>query len=140
VNRYERPVSPKGVKRAIDYMHANLDAPITLADLVAVAGVPGRTLFQHFRVFKGVPPMRYLRERRFEQARRTLLCAMPDENVTEIAVRWGFSHMGRFAGEYRRRYGETPSETLASAHRATADPRYVRAMQAQRLGIPPGGN
>jgi AraC-like DNA-binding protein len=128
---------PRGVKRAIDYMHANLDAPITLADLVAVAGVPGRTLFHHFRAFKGVAPMRYLRDRRFEQARRALLSAGQEENVTAIAVRWGFSHMSRFAAEYRRRFGESPSTTLAAARSATGYPRYLQAMQAQRLGLPP---
>jgi AraC-like DNA-binding protein len=138
VRRYERPVSPRGVKRAIDYMHANLDAPITLADLVAVAGVPGRTLFQHFRAFKGLPPMRYLRERRLEQTRRALLCAAADENVTDIAVRWGFSHMGRFAVEYRRRFGESPSTTLATARNGAVDRRYLQAMRAQRQGLPPG--
>lgn len=138
VRRYERPVSPRGVKRAVDYMDANLDAPVTLADLVAVSGVPGRTLFQHFRAFKGVPPMRYLRDRRFEQARRSLMRAAPEENVTAIAVRWGFSHMGRFAVEFRRRFGESPSETLAAGRKGQADPRYLRAMQAQRNGLLPG--
>jgi AraC-like DNA-binding protein len=138
VRRHERSFSPRGVKRAIEYMHANLDAPITLDDLVAVSGVPGRTLFQHFRAFKGVPPMRYLRDRRFEQARRALLCATPEENVTAIAVRWGFSHLGRFAIEYRRRFGESPSDTLAGARQVVADPRYLQAMQAQRHGVPPG--
>jgi AraC-like DNA-binding protein len=135
VRRSERPFSPRAVKRAIDYMHANLDAPITLADLVAVAGVPGRTLFEHFRAFKGVPPMRYLREQRFQQARRALLSAEAEENVTAIAMRWGFSHMGRFAIEYRRRFGESPSTTLAGTRKAVADPRYLQAMQAQSKGL-----
>jgi AraC-like DNA-binding protein len=140
VRRYERLISPRGVKRAIDYMHANLDTPITLADLVTVSGVPGRTLFEHFRVFTGVPPMRYLRDRRFEQAHRALMCATSEENVTAIAMRWGFSHMGRFAIEYRRRFGESPSETLAGARKVVADPRYLQAMQAQRHGLRPGSD
>jgi AraC-like DNA-binding protein len=134
VSRPERLVSPRGVKRAIEYMHANLEAPITLADLVTVSGVAGRTLFQHFRAFKGVPPMRYLRQRRLEQARRNLLCATPDETVTTIAMRWGFSHMGRFAVEYRRHFGESPSATLMTARDGAIDPRYLQAMRSQRRG------
>ena len=38
--------------------------------------------------------------------------AEPKESVTEIAMTWGFSHMGRFSVEYRRRFGEIPSDSL----------------------------
>ena len=38
--------------------------------------------------------------------------AQPEESVTEIAMSWGFSHMGRFSVEYRKRFGEPPSDTL----------------------------
>jgi AraC-like DNA-binding protein len=132
VRRRDRLLSPRGVKRAIDFIDANLDAPITVTDLVAVSGIAGRTLFENFRAFKGVSPMRYLRERRFEQARRALMSPLPDENVTSIAVRWGFNHMGRFATNYCARFGETPSATLGRARRAFGDERYLRAMAAQR--------
>ena len=33
-------------------------------------------------------------------------------NVASVALRWGFEHMGRFANQYRRAFGETPSQTL----------------------------
>jgi AraC-like DNA-binding protein len=132
VRRRDRLLSPRSVKRAIDFIDANLDAPIAVTDLVAVSGIAGRTLFENFRAFKGVSPMRYLRERRFEQARRALMSPLPDENVTSIAVRWGFNHMGRFATNYCARFGETPSATLGRARRAFGDERYLRAMAAQR--------
>ena len=38
--------------------------------------------------------------------------------LLDIASLWGFDHMGRFAVEYRRRFGERPSDTRASARRA----------------------
>ena len=47
--------------------------------------------------------------------------AQPGESVTEIAMQWGFTHMGRFSIEYRRRFGESPSETLS---RAACSPLY----------------
>jgi AraC-like DNA-binding protein len=34
--------------------------------------------------------------------------------VADVAFRWGFGHLGRFAEKYRERYGELPSETLKS--------------------------
>jgi AraC-like DNA-binding protein len=58
--------------------------------------------------------MTFLRERRFEAARAALEAATPErETVTDIALRHGFSHLGRFSAEYRRRFGERPSETLS---------------------------
>ncbi len=109
--RPERRIAPRDVKRAIDYVEANLDAPISLADIVDAAGVPGRTLHKHFRHFTGASPMGYLRNARFERVRRTLLHAPAEENISVIAAKCGFDHLGRFAVEYRRRFGERPSDT-----------------------------
>src|SRR5262245_53912518 len=53
LRRCEMPISPRDVKRAIDYMESNLDAPITLSDIVGAAGVPGRTLFKTLRRLEG---------------------------------------------------------------------------------------
>jgi transcriptional regulator GlxA family with amidase domain len=86
-----------------------------LPEIVAASAVPGRTLIQHFRDFKGTSPMRYLREARFERVREALNRAEPEGSIAEIAARWGFSHMGRFSADYRRRFGEPPSATLRRA-------------------------
>jgi transcriptional regulator GlxA family with amidase domain len=76
------------------------------------AGIAGRTLYKHFRLSKGVAPMAYLRNVRLRKARDDMLRGNPADKVTDIAKRWGFDHLGRFAAEYRRCYGEMPSETL----------------------------
>jgi AraC-like DNA-binding protein len=112
LRRLERPIMPRDVKRAIDYIEANLDVAIGLPEVVAASGVPGRTLIQHFRDFKGTSPMRYLRAARYERVHEALSRAEPEESITEIAANWGFSHMGRFSVEYRKRFGESPSQTL----------------------------
>lgn len=111
LQRLDRPVAPRDIKRAIDFMHSHLDASITLADIVAASGVPGRTLFKHFKDWKGVSPMRHLRSIRLARVREALTRADPEENVTTIAMSLGFTHMGRFAVEYRRHFGESPSQT-----------------------------
>jgi AraC-like DNA-binding protein len=112
LQRLARPAERRDVSRAIDFIEAHLHLPITLADIVKVSGIPGRTLVQHFNDHKGVSPMRYLRDARFARARDALMCAEEAESVTRIAMTWGFSHLGRFAVDYRKRYGETPSETF----------------------------
>jgi transcriptional regulator GlxA family with amidase domain len=112
LRRLAKLVASGDVKRAIDYIEANLTLPIGLPDITAAAGVPGRTLLEHFRRYKGVSPMGYLRRARFAKMREALCSAEPEESVTRIAMGQGFSRIGRFSVEYRRRFGESPSETL----------------------------
>ena len=46
-------------------------------------------------------------------ARRALREATPDAmTVTDVATRYGFWQLGRFAVEYRSLFGELPSVTL----------------------------
>ena len=111
LNRLEQPAQPRGVRLALDYIESHLDRPITLGDLVAVTGVPGRTLLKHFKDHHGVSPVRYWRNRRFVRVREALQRARDDASVTDIAMNWGFYHLGRFAIEYARRFGESPSDT-----------------------------
>ncbi|HWK64079.1 MAG TPA: AraC family transcriptional regulator [Rhizobiaceae bacterium] len=112
-----RFVSPRDVRRVVDYMHANLHASISLEDLVVVSGVPGRTLRHHFHMFFGMSPLSYLRQIRFARARSELLSGDGGLRVTDVATRYGFEHLGRFSAGYRQRYGECPSETVAARRR-----------------------
>ncbi|WP_067506677.1 AraC family transcriptional regulator [Actinoplanes sp. TFC3] len=104
---------PRPVKRTLDAMHAEPGRAFTAPELAAVAGVGVRVLQDSFRRHVGVPPLTYLRRLRLEGVHAELLRADPSEiSVSEVAHRWGFTHLGRFAGSYRDRYGMTPSETL----------------------------
>lgn len=115
LRRTEKSIAPRDVKRAIDFMEAMLTVPIGIAEIADAAGIAGRTLFKHFQDFYGISPMRYLRNARFEKVREALKRAQPEESITEIAMAWGFNHMGRFSVEYRSRFGERPSDTLKRA-------------------------
>jgi transcriptional regulator GlxA family with amidase domain len=115
-------IAPRDVKRAVEFIEANLEMPVTLADVAAAAGVPGRTLLKHFRDYRGISPMEYLRQARFDKAHAALRCPEISQTVSDVAVTWGFCHMGRFSAEYRKRYGELPSETLARSRGVAKDP------------------
>src|SRR4029078_5881038 len=71
-----------------------------------------RTLHKRFRRFLSCTPMEFLRDLRLDRVRQDLLEASPGANITEVAMRWGLTHLGRFAARYRERYGESPSATL----------------------------
>ncbi len=105
-------VQPRSVRRALDAMRADMGREWNLTELAALAGVSGRTLQRQFQCFLGNAPRVILRDIRLERARRELLHSSPDARVTDIALRCGFQHCGRFSIEYRRRYAETPSQTL----------------------------
>lgn len=99
-------------RRAEDYLRANANRSVTIAELCAAVGVPERTLHEACREYFGLPPIAFLRVLRLHGVRRRLLCPDKSTSVTEAATAWGFFHFGEFAAAYRRLFGEVPSETL----------------------------
>jgi transcriptional regulator GlxA family with amidase domain len=75
-------------------------------------------LLEHFKNHRSVSPMRYLREARLARVRQALISADGSASVTDIAMEWGFHHLGRFALEYRGQFGESPSETFRRSRAA----------------------
>jgi AraC-like DNA-binding protein/tetratricopeptide (TPR) repeat protein len=103
---------PRSVRRALEVMRTNVGRAWRLAELADIAGVSSRTLQRQFQNFLGKTPVSVLRDLGFKRARRELLRAAPGTRITDVALACGFPHCGRFSVEYRRRYGETPSQTL----------------------------
>ncbi|MCC5968841.1 MAG: AraC family transcriptional regulator [Pararhodobacter sp.] len=108
---------PASVHRAEEYIRAHLDQPISISDLIAVSGGSSRSLFQGFRQFRGMTPMRFIRQQRLIKARAALENPEPGTAVTHVALRWGFQHLGRFAADYGEAFGEAPSQTLRRGRR-----------------------
>jgi AraC family ethanolamine operon transcriptional activator len=108
------------VSRAQEYMREHVEEPLTVEDLCRVLGVSRRTLQYSFQEVLQLNPVSYLRAMRLNGVRRMLKSANPErQSVQDIAARWGFWHLSHFANDYRRMFGELPSETLrGSAHPA----------------------
>jgi AraC-like DNA-binding protein len=105
---------PEYVRRAERYLLDHVtDESVSIADVASAAVVSTRTLHDGFKRSYGVAPLAWLRAERLERVRRDLLSTRPGEvRVTDVATRWGFQHLGRFCVAYRRRFGETPTQTL----------------------------
>jgi AraC-like DNA-binding protein len=101
---------PRHVRRAADAIHARPDHPYTVSSLAEFAGVSVRTLQQGFRVHLNASPMGYLRQVRLACAHEEL---SRDDRVAvaDVAFRWGFTHLGRFAAAYAKQYGTLPSRS-----------------------------
>jgi AraC-like DNA-binding protein len=106
------PIAPRSVRVVEDFLVAHCAEPLTPESLAAVAGVSVRSMFLGFQRYRGVSPMRLLREVRLRRVRESLVQATPGTRVTEVALHWGFCHMGRFGQEYALAFGESPSQTL----------------------------
>jgi AraC-like DNA-binding protein len=116
LDRPAAPAQPGPVGRAVALIEARYGEPLTVVDLAQAARTSVRRLQAGFQAHLGLAPMAYLRQHRLRQAHHQLTAAEPDEaTVTDVALACGFRHLGRFAADYHRRYGRTPSETLRLA-------------------------
>ncbi|MCK6396456.1 AraC family transcriptional regulator [Zoogloea sp.] len=114
LNGEERSIAPAFVKRIERYIEDNADQPITIIDLAEHAGVSSRSIFNGFRRFRNTSPMLYLKEVRMRRVNEELKRLTPaDTTVTAVAYHWGFTHLGHFTTDYKRRFCESPSQTLA---------------------------
>ncbi|WP_165547185.1 AraC family transcriptional regulator [Kribbella sindirgiensis] len=105
--------APRCLRIALEFLHAHPADPITVEDVASAAGVGVRALQEAFRRHLDTTPTAYLRSLRLERARKDLEAGRPaSTSVTDIALRWGFVHLSRFAADYRKAFGESPRETL----------------------------
>ena len=109
-------------RACMEFAYEN-DFCVSIPELCAAAGTSRRALEYAFREHLDVSPARYLRLCRYRRVLTALAGSTAREDtVTRIATEWGFSDLGRFASEYRRLFGEKPSETL---RRSPADVRRL---------------
>ena len=105
-------VGPGYVRQAVEFLEDNAHRPLTVEAIAAAVHVSPRSLQMGFREHLGSTPMAVLRDVRLHRVREELLQAPPSARVAEVAARWGFAQAGRFAVQYAKTFGESPSDTL----------------------------
>lgn len=99
-------------RRARDVVEDQPDEPIGVTQLARRLGVPSEILRAAFKETVGIGPGLWLRLKRLDGTRRDLLAAQGSgRTVSDIAMKWGFWHLGRFSAYYAALYGESPSST-----------------------------
>jgi transcriptional regulator GlxA family with amidase domain len=113
VRREHLACSSSTFERVIDYVGRNLQTDITVQSLADKAQVSVRSLYLLFKKHLRITPQQYIREQKLLRIQACL--ADPNcnvRNVTELALDYGFVHLGRFAEHYRKQFAELPSDTL----------------------------
>ena len=112
----DRPDTRAGtdaVGRATAFIDAHLADPLSVGDIARAARLSVRGLQNAFARVLDTTPAAYVRGARLAAVRAELVAAEPPQTtVADVARRWGFAHLPRFAQHYRAEFGEQPSETL----------------------------
>ena len=107
---------------------------IQIGDLCRALHVSRRTLHRAFAETLGMGPLHYLTCRRLAAVRTELRRGDSEPiTVTDIATKYGFWQLGRFAQQYRQLFGEKPSETLSGASKPGAKSLAAADAPAQWL-------
>lgn len=101
------------MKLAHDAIVEHAQVPITVKQLCSITGASERTLQYAFQEKYGLTPKTYIQAYRLNQVRKVLRASsVLSRRVVDVANDWGFWHMGQFAKDYQRLFGELPSATL----------------------------
>ena len=101
--------------RALKALRNDESRNMTVAQLCTKSFASLSTLNRAFMDEFGVSPKVYMRAHRLAGAQRALINASPGDKITDIGNDWGFWHMGMFASDYKKQFGELPSATLQRA-------------------------
>jgi AraC-like DNA-binding protein len=105
----------RAIANAVDLIRAGGAQDLSVPELCRAVGASERTLRYAFAEHTGLSPQTYMKTVRLARVRAALKTLdSTSRNVGDVAAQWGFWHVGQFARDYRRMFGELPSATLAS--------------------------
>lgn len=112
--RREQPGGASAIfERVVHFIEENLKQDITLEQLAGLVNVSPRSLYALFEKHARTTPRHYVRQKKLERINASLRDpSAPVRNITEVALDYGFLHLGRFSESYRNAFGELPSDTL----------------------------
>ena len=109
LRRPEALIAPRHVKQAIEYIQAHPERMVSGTDLAGLVNVSLRALQEGFRRFVGTSIVSYQRQVRLERACDALKQGQ-SSSVTDVALQFGFSNVGRFCQYFQDAYGVSPAE------------------------------
>jgi AraC-like DNA-binding protein len=102
------------IKRSREYIEAHLFEPIHIGEVCRCAATSISKLERMFRHELQMSPSQYILKRRLIRVNKALKQnGSGNARVTQVAMEYGFNHLGRFANAYSTQFGELPSETVS---------------------------
>ena len=113
---------PASVRNIDQFIHENLSDEISISDLAAASGLNVRVMYKTFQEYKHMSPIAYVKKLRLEKIRDHLQSGnLAGKTITELAMDYNLNHLGRFSADYKKQFGELPSETLKMhSHKMTS--------------------
>jgi len=104
---------PRYIRDGRMLLEQNINATYTIADMVEDLKISKRTIQHGFKHYLGFTPKEYQQYIRLNGIRNTILTMKdPYTPLSEIAAKYNYFHLGHFSTEYKKFFGESPSETL----------------------------
>jgi len=100
--------------KIIDYIHGNLSEITTIYQICENTNIPERTIRRLINKKYDLSPKNYLNKLRLNEVRKNLKSNTKHFNISQAANDYNFWHMGQFGRDYKRLFGELPSDTLKS--------------------------
>ena len=113
----ERPLPPETTQRIARFVEEHLDRPLTVPDLAAMAHLSPSQFTRSFKAACGLPPYRFILERRLERAKQLL--STTDMPVAEVALDSGFSCQSHLTNVFKRMMGTSPAKFRSVSARRT---------------------
>jgi AraC-like DNA-binding protein len=98
------------VRKARDFLDANVESAVTSAELEGVAGLSRYALARHFRACLGTSPYRYLVLRRLDRVRTLIRRGAP---LADAALACGFADQSHMTRHFKKAHGISPGRWAA---------------------------
>ncbi|MDA9426402.1 MULTISPECIES: AraC family transcriptional regulator [Bradyrhizobium] len=117
LERSPTEAAPPVVRFAEEFIEANWSRAVLVEELAAQTNTSIRSLYAAFKRYRGYSPMQFAKSVRLRRAKQMLLEGNPRTSVSQIAFKCGFANLGHFANDFRKMFGELPSEVFARGRR-----------------------
>lgn len=102
------------IERINNYVLSHITQDIGIDELAELCHISRKSLYNLCERELNMTPSMYVRCLKLETVHLELSQNEKIRNVTEVAMKYGFTNLGRFSAQYRDHIGELPSQTLRS--------------------------